>query len=81
MKKNVRLEGIDPIAVYGAGNRILEEFLSYFPEVKVVARGNEILVEGTKEKTGEFEKKLEELVALARRKSGLTPYDVESLFD
>ncbi|MBQ6086678.1 MAG: PhoH family protein [Bacteroidales bacterium] len=81
MKKTVRLEGIDPIAVYGAGNRILEEFLTYFPDVKVVARGDEILVEGTREKTGEFEKKLGELVAMARRKGSLTPYDVESLFD
>ena len=81
MKKTVRLEGIDPIAVYGAGNRILEEFLTYFPEVKVVARGDEIQVEGTRERTGEFEKKMEDLVAMARRKPGLTFYDVESLFD
>ena len=81
MKKTVILEGIDPIAVYGAGNRVLEEFLTYFPGIKAVARGNEILVEGTQEKTAEFEKKFGELVARARRRPGLNSYDVESLFD
>lgn len=81
MKKTIILEGIDPIAVYGAGNRVLEEFLTYFPGIKVVARGNEILVEGTQEKAAEFEKKFGELISKARKKPGLTSYDVESLFD
>ena len=40
MKKTIILEAIDPIEIYGAGNRILETFCSYFPGLKVVARGN-----------------------------------------
>ncbi len=81
MKKKITLEGIDPIAVFGAGNRILGEFLTYFPGVKVVARGDEVLVEGAQEKVAEFESKFKLLTAKALRKPGLSPYDVESIFD
>ena len=35
MKKTITLEAIDPIELYGAGNKILTEFCSYFPHLKV----------------------------------------------
>ena len=31
MKRTIKLEAIDPIEIYGVGNRILEEFCTYFP--------------------------------------------------
>ena len=46
MKKTVTLEAIDPIEIYGVGNKILTEFCSYFPHLKVVARGNELILDG-----------------------------------
>ena len=46
MKKTIQLEAIDPVELYGAGNKILTEFCSYFPHMKVVARGHELILEG-----------------------------------
>ena len=46
MKKTIQLEAIDPIEIYGAGNRILTEFCSYFPKLKVTARGHELILDG-----------------------------------
>ena len=31
MRKTIKLEAIDPIEIFGAGNKILEEFCSYYP--------------------------------------------------
>ena len=45
-KKTIRLEAIDPVEIYGAANKVLEALCSYFPNLKVVARGNEIMLEG-----------------------------------
>ena len=45
-RNTITLEAIDPIEIYGAANRNLEALCSYFPELKVVARGNEIILEG-----------------------------------
>ena len=54
-KKNILLEAIDPIEIYGAANKNLEALCSYFPELKVVARGNEIILEGKESDVEEFD--------------------------
>ena len=81
MRKTIRLEAIDPIEIYGAGNKILEEFCSYFPGLKVVARGDTIVLEGKQTQIEEFETRLAELVERRHHKMNLTPYDVEDIFD
>lgn len=81
MKKTIKLENIDPIEIYGAGNKILSEFCTYFPELRVVARGDEIILEGRESRIQEFTQKFGELTERRQHKSGLTIYDVEDLFD
>ena len=80
-KKTIVLESIDPIEIYGAANKNLEALCTYFPNLKVVARGNEIILEGTEEDTLSFEKKLYMLIERRQHKMNVTPYDVEDLFD
>jgi phosphate starvation-inducible PhoH-like protein len=81
MKKTIKLEKIDPIEIYGAGNKILSEFCTYFPELRVVARGDEIILEGKESRIQEFTQKFGELTERRQHKSGLTIYDVEDIFD
>ena len=81
MRKTIKLEAIDPIEIFGAGNKILEEFCSYFPELKVVARGDEIILDGKESRIEDFEVKFAELVQRRHRKMNLTVYDVEDIFD
>lgn len=81
MKKTIKLEHIDPIEIYGAGNRILEEFCTYFPNLRVVARGDEIILEGKESDEEEFEAKLKQLIERRHHKMNLTTYDVEDIFD
>ena len=81
MKKTIKLENIDPIEIYGAGNKILSEFCTYFPELRVVARGDEIILEGKESRIQEFTQKFGELTERRQHKSGLTIYDVEDIFD
>ena len=80
MKKTVTLEAIDPIEIYGVGNKLLTEFCSYFPHLKVVARGNELILEGQESDIEEFNVRLAELVERRHRKMNLTVYDVEDIF-
>lgn len=81
MRKSIKLEAIDPIEIFGAGNKILEEFCSYYPELKVVARGDEIILDGKETRIEDFETKFNELVQRRHRKMNLTVYDVEDIFD
>ena len=72
---------MDPIEIFGVGNKILEEFCTYFPGLKVVARGNELIVEGKSSQIEEFNIRFGELVERRHRKMNLTVYDVEDIFD
>lgn len=81
MKKTVKLENIDPVEIYGAGNRVLEALCGWFPQLKVIARGDEVFLEGSEADCGNFEKKIGMLIDRRLHKRNLTPYDVEDLFD
>jgi len=73
MKKKITLEAIDPIEIYGVGNKILEEFCKYFPSLKVVARGNELIVEGKPSQIEEFNIRFGELLEKRNHKRSLSP--------
>ena len=80
-KKTIKLEAIDPVEIYGAANKVLEALCTYFPNLKIVARGNEIILEGKGSEIEEFGTKLNMLIERRRHKMNLTPYDVEDIFD
>jgi phosphate starvation-inducible PhoH-like protein len=80
-KNTIRLEAIDPIEIYGAANKNLEALCSYFPELKAVARGCEIILEGKDEDIEKFTAKLKLLIERRQHKTNITPYDVEDLFE
>ncbi|MBQ1841365.1 MAG: PhoH family protein [Bacteroidales bacterium] len=81
MKKTIPIESVDPIEIYGAGNRILTEFCSFFPKLKVTARGHELMLEGRESDIEEFSIRFAELVERRHHKLNLTIYDVEDIFD
>ena len=80
-RQSIKLEAIDPVEIYGPGNRNLEALCSYFPELKVAARGNEVILDGKDTDVEEFTVKLKMLIERRQHKMNLTPYDVEDLFD
>lgn len=81
MKNTIHLEAIDPIEIYGAANRNLEALCSYYPDLKVVARGNDIILDGSEGDITDFTAKLHMLIRRRQHKMNLTPYDVEDIFD
>ena len=80
-RNTIRLEAIDPLEIYGAANKNLEALCSYFPERKVVARGNEIILDGQEKDMEDFETMLKMLIERRQHKMNITPYDVEDIFD
>ena len=81
MKQTITLEHIDPVEIYGASNKILTEFCTYFPKLKVTARGNQLILDGSETDIAEFSQKIEQLIQRRQQKMNLTIYDVEDIFD
>jgi phosphate starvation-inducible protein PhoH and related proteins len=61
-EKTFHLEGVDPIEFYGANNSKLDKIRSYFPKLKIVARGHIIKALGEEDETARFENKLNALL-------------------
>lgn len=80
-RETMKLEAMDPVEIYGPANKNLEALCSYFPELKIAARGNEIILDGNDADISRFKKKMELLIERRNYKMNLTPYDVEELFD
>jgi len=81
MNKSITLGAIAPIEIYGPGNRIIDRFCSYFPGLKVVARGGSMMLDGDAGQIERFETKLSELIERRKHKMNLTVFDVDDIFD
>ena len=80
-RQTIHLEAIDPIEIYGAANKNLEALCGYFPELKVIARGYDIILDGKESDIEQFTTKLNLLIERRKHKMNITPYDVEDIFD
>lgn len=80
MKHTISIDNFNPIEIYGPNNIILNEFNTYFPDLQVIDRGNELILEGEENRIKKYKSKFSELIKIRKRKLSLTKYDVEDLF-
>lgn len=57
MDKQIILEGIDPLEFFGVNNAKIDLITSFFPKIKIIARGNSLLIQGEDSEISLFEKK------------------------
>ncbi len=62
IEKSVTLDDINPLDIYGVNDEKINVVRKYFPELKIIARGNEIKIIGSKESIQEFEKKWKQII-------------------
>ncbi len=80
IEKSIYLEGIDPIHLYGANNVLLDKIKSFFPKLKIVARGHEMISIGNEKEIKQFEEKIELLIAFFNKYNRINSSDIEDLF-
>ncbi|MBN2648411.1 MAG: PhoH family protein [Prolixibacteraceae bacterium] len=61
-EKAFNLEGIDPVSFYGANNSNLDKIRSFFPKMKIIARGHVLKAMGSEKQIESFEQKLKLLL-------------------
>lgn len=81
IEKTITLDEIDPVDIYGVNNKLIELLSGFFPNMKVVARGSEILLRGSISDVRKFEEKINILIEKRFTKSRLNEDDINSLFD
>ena len=61
IEKHIIIEDIDPVVIYGVGNRHLQMIKSLDPKLRIVARDNVIRVLGDEEEMASFEENIEKM--------------------
>jgi phosphate starvation-inducible protein PhoH and related proteins len=73
----IYLEGIDPAVLYGINNNLLDKIKSFFPKLKIVARGNEIRVYGDEDEIVRFDDLIHLLIEHLQKFNSLSENDLE----
>jgi phosphate starvation-inducible protein PhoH and related proteins len=80
IEKSIYLEGIDPLQLYGANNILLDKIKSFFPKLKIIARGHEMISIGDEKEIRIFEEKIDMLIGFFHKYNKITVSDIEELF-
>ena len=82
MKERIyTLKEMDPVEVYGVNDRFIKSICSHFPNLKVVPRGEKLIMKGEEEQIEAFLRVLEMLIAKRMKKRTLSMDDVDSIFE
>ena len=75
----IELVGISPAEFFGVNDANLRYLKTFFPKLKIIARGNTILLNGDDEVMDEFERKFELLVAHFNKFNFLSENSIDNL--
>ncbi len=78
-KDKIILNSINPIQIYGEENDKINLIKSYFSDLKIVARGVEIILEGKKERVNEFKKEFSIIIDYFKKHNSLNNDDIKLL--
>ncbi|OFX31697.1 MAG: phosphate starvation-inducible protein PhoH [Bacteroidetes bacterium GWA2_32_17] len=62
IEKNILIENIDPLIFFGVNNHNINKITKLYPNLKIVARGNEIKIFGSQSETELLSEKIYELI-------------------
>ncbi len=79
LENNIEIKGINPAELFGVNNEKLKHIQSFFPKLKIVARGNIISIAGDKEVMDEFQKKFDLILRHFHRFNSLTKNNIDNL--
>jgi len=70
-EKNIIIDNVDPLELWGINESRFRQISGFFPDLKIVLRGNEIQISGPEKAIAGFEKKLELIVEEIRQNGTL----------
>jgi phosphate starvation-inducible protein PhoH and related proteins len=74
------LENIDHVVFFGTNNSLLDKIRSFFPKIKILARGNEIKCVGEESEITLFAEKFNDLIEYYQKYNRLDEQDIEKYF-
>ena len=80
-EKKITLSNIELIKLFGANNKKLDRIRSLFPNIKIISRGEDLIVAGSKNQLIVFEQKVEAFIKHINQYDSLTINQIERLVE
>lgn len=78
-EKRLTIAHANPVLLFGAGDSHLRKLEAAFPDVQIIARGNQLILQGETAALDRIERAVRELIALLNRHGQLTERDVDTV--
>jgi len=78
-EKRLTIDQADPLLLFGINDIHLRRVEAAFPDIQIIARGNQLLLRGNGEGIKHIERLLHELIIIINRNGNLTENDVETV--
>ncbi|NNF05109.1 MAG: PhoH family protein [Rhodothermales bacterium] len=78
-EKRIDIEQAEPLLLFGFNDIYLKRIESAFPETRITARGNQVILDGADQALESIERIIDELIILLNRNGNLTENDVETV--
>ena len=78
-EKSIEIKGLNPAELFGVNNSKLKQIKSFFPKLKIVARGNILTILGEQDEVYTFEKKFQLVIDFFIKYNSLSENEVNAL--
>lgn len=78
-EKLIALENVNPVEIFGVNDKYLNQIKDYFSNLKIIARGGNIKVQGTDEEIATFEEKFNTLLLSYEKFGKLSEQEIEQI--
>jgi phosphate starvation-inducible protein PhoH and related proteins len=78
-EKLIEITHINPVDIFGVNEEKLNILRTYFPKLKLIARGSSLKIMGDEDNIKEFEKKLDLMLAHFHKYNTLTEGNIDNL--
>ncbi len=79
IEKKIYLEGVDPVKLFGINNSRFDRIKQIFPKLKIVARGNELIIKGENKEIVRLEETMNHYIDYLQRTENPDEEQVEEL--
>jgi len=77
--KEILIEQLEPSVAFGVHNQNLKTFQLHFPQLKIVGRGNQVILQGKASEIALFEEKFEHMIHHIEQNGGITSIQLEMI--
>lgn len=78
-EKNIEIHDVDPMVIYGVNDAKLEFIKTFFPKLKIIARGDVLKVVGDNSEVGRFVEAIDAFVQYFKRYGTLTQDNISAV--